>query len=144
MFERVGQCDGGFATCLPSGWRCTQRGFADSGVSACGARIFAKVVIRPLQLSGTSGGIQAAVSAGGPTPRDDPSIFAIELETLAQRAFIDIDISIQLQTVRDRFIDGQVEGALRRHRDSLGPDTPMVSGMGKSPGCGNRTKYECK
>ena len=58
-------------------------------------------------------------------PRDDPSIFAIELETLARRAFIDIDISIQLQMVRDRFIDGQVECALRRHLDSLGPDTPM-------------------
>ena len=61
-------------------------------------------------------------------PRDDPSIFAIffELETLARRAFIDIDISIQLQMVRDRFIDGQVECALHRHLDSLGPDTPMA------------------
>ena len=56
---------------------------------------------------------------------DDPSIFAIDLETLARRAFIDIDISIQLQMVRDRFIDGQVECALRRHLDSLEPDTPM-------------------
>ena len=56
---------------------------------------------------------------------DDPSIFAIEQETLARRAFIDIDISIQLQMVRDRFIDGQVECALRRHLDSLEPDTPM-------------------
>ena len=53
-------------------------------------------------------------------PRDDPSIFAMELETLARRAFIDIDISIQLHMVRDRFIDGQVECALRRHLDSLG------------------------
>ena len=57
-------------------------------------------------------------------PRDDPSIFAIELETLARRAFI--DISIQLQMVRDRFIDGQWECALRIHLDSLGPDTPMA------------------
>ena len=56
---------------------------------------------------------------------DEPSIFAIELETLARRAFIDIDISIQLQMVRDQFIDGQVECALRRHLDSLEPDTPM-------------------
>ena len=37
-------------------------------------------------------------------PADDPSIFAIELETLARRAFIDIDPLI----------------ALRRHLDSLG------------------------
>ena len=57
---------------------------------------------------------------------DDPSIFAIELETLAQRAFVDIDPLIQLQMVRDRFIDGQAECALRRYLDSLGPDTPMA------------------
>ena len=59
-------------------------------------------------------------------PGDDPSIFAIELETLARRAFVDIDPLIQLQLVRDRFIDGQAECALRRHLDSLGPDTPMA------------------
>ena len=53
-------------------------------------------------------------------PDDDPSIFAIELETLARRAFADIDSSIQLQMVRDRFIDGQAECALRRYLD-----TPM-------------------
>ena len=58
-------------------------------------------------------------------PGGDPSIFAIELETLARRAFADIDSSMQLQMVRDRFIVGQAECALRRHLDSLGPDTPM-------------------
>ena len=58
-------------------------------------------------------------------PEDDPSIFAIELETLARRAFADIDSSIQLQMVRDRFIDGQAECALRRHLNSFGPNTPM-------------------
>ena len=47
-------------------------------------------------------------------PADDPSIFAIELETLARRALIDIDPLIQLQMVRDRFIDGQAECALRQ------------------------------
>ena len=56
---------------------------------------------------------------------DDPLIFAIELETLARRAFADIDSSIQLQMVRDRFIDGQAEYALHRHLDSFGPNTPM-------------------
>ena len=34
-------------------------------------------------------------------PGDDPSIFAIELETLARRALVDIDPLIQLQKVRD-------------------------------------------
>ena len=33
-------------------------------------------------------------------PNDDPSVFAIELETLARRAFADIDSSIQLHMVR--------------------------------------------
>ena len=38
---------------------------------------------------------------------------------------MDIDPLIQ-QMVRDRFIDGQAECALRRHLDRLGPDTPMA------------------
>ena len=59
-------------------------------------------------------------------PANDPSIFAIELETLARRALIDIDPLIQLQMVRDRFIDRQAECALHRQLDSLGPDTPMA------------------
>ena len=56
-------------------------------------------------------------------PGDDPSVFTIELETLARRAFVDVNTSIQLQLVRDRFITGQAECALRRHLDSMGPDT---------------------
>ena len=60
-------------------------------------------------------------------PGDDPSIFATtELEMLAWRAFMDIDTTIQLQVVRDRFFDGQAECALRRHLDSLGPNTHMT------------------
>ena len=56
---------------------------------------------------------------------DDPSVFAIELETLARRAFAGGNTSIQLQLERDRFIAEQAECALRRHLDSMGPDTPM-------------------
>ena len=39
---------------------------------------------------------------------------------------MDIDLKIQLQMVRDCFIDGQADRALRRHIDSLGPNTPMI------------------
>ena len=39
---------------------------------------------------------------------------------------MDIDTSIQLQMVRYRFIDGQAECSLRRHLNSLGPNTPMT------------------
>ena len=41
------------------------------------------------------------------SPGDDPSVFAIELETLARRAFADVNASV------------------RRHLDSVGPDTPI-------------------
>ena len=57
-------------------------------------------------------------------PGDDPSIFAIELETLARRAFMDIDLTIQLQMVRDRSIDGQADRALRRHLRQFGTKYP--------------------
>ena len=56
---------------------------------------------------------------------DDPSVFAIELETLARRAFAAVNTSIQLQLVRDRFIAVQAECVLCRHLDSMGPDTLM-------------------
>ena len=49
-------------------------------------------------------------------PGDDPAAFAIELETLARKAFVDVDAA-------DRFITGQEQRALRRHLDSVGPDT---------------------
>ena len=40
--------------------------------------------------------------------------------------FIDVDLKIPLQMVRDRFIDGQADRSLRRHLDSLGANTPMI------------------
>ena len=58
-------------------------------------------------------------------PGDDPAAFAMELETLARKAFVDVDASVRLQLVRDRFILGQENRALRRHFDSVGPDTPI-------------------
>ena len=58
-------------------------------------------------------------------PGDDPAAFAIELETLARKAFVDVDAAVRLQLVCDRFITGQEQRALRRHLDSVGPDTPI-------------------
>ena len=57
---------------------------------------------------------------------DDPAAFAIELETLARKAFVNVDASVRLQLVRDRFIDGHEKCALLRHLDSVGPDTPIA------------------
>ena len=58
-------------------------------------------------------------------PGEDPSVFAVELEMLAMRAFADLNSSARLQLVRDRFIAGQMECSLRRHLDSVEPDTPI-------------------
>ena len=60
-------------------------------------------------------------------PGEDPAAFAIALETLARRAFVDVDAAVRLQLVRDKFITGQKQRALRRHLDSAGPDTPISS-----------------
>ena len=59
------------------------------------------------------------------SPGDDPSVFAIELETLARRAYGDVDDLVWLQFVKDKFIEGQAECSLHRHLDSVGPDIPM-------------------
>ena len=53
----------------------------------------------------------------------DPSIFAIELETLTMKAFGDMSQMARLQLVRDRFIAGQDSWTLCRHLDSVMPDT---------------------
>ena len=81
-------------------------------------------------LGGGGGGVTAALNVAllvpeARPPGDDPAAFAIELETLARKAFVDVDASVRLQLVRDRFIIGQENRALRRHLDSVGPDTPI-------------------
>ena len=61
-----------------------------------------------------------------PRSEDDPSVFAIELETLARSAFMDVNLNTQLQMVRDRFIDGQADRSLRIHLASIKPSTQMI------------------
>ena len=40
---------------------------------------------------------------------------------------MDVDEAVRLQLVRDKFITGQKQLALRRHLDNTGPDTPISS-----------------
>ena len=58
-------------------------------------------------------------------PGSDPSVFAVELETFAMRAFGNLSPLTRLQLVRDQFIAGQVGCTLRRHLDSVEPETPI-------------------
>ena len=54
---------------------------------------------------------------------EDPAIFATALETLAVKAFG--DGTDRLRLIRDRFIAGHDNCDLRRHLDSVPPETPI-------------------
>ena len=59
------------------------------------------------------------------TAGEDPSIFAMALETLAVKAFGDMGQTSRLWLIRDRFIMGHSSCELRRHLDSVPPETPI-------------------
>ena len=59
------------------------------------------------------------------TVGEDPAIFATELETLAAKAFGDMGQTARLHLIRDRFIAGHSSCELRRHLDSVPPETPI-------------------
>ena len=54
---------------------------------------------------------------------EDPSIFAIALETLAVKAFGDMGQTARPRLIRDRFIAGHSSCELRRYLDSVPPET---------------------
>ena len=59
------------------------------------------------------------------TVGEDPAIFATALETLAVKTFGDMGRTAQLRLIRDRFIAGHSNCDLRRHLDSVPPETPI-------------------
>ena len=56
---------------------------------------------------------------------DDPSIFAIALETLSVKTFGDMGQTAWLRLIRDRFIAGHSSCELRRYLDSVPAATPI-------------------
>ena len=59
------------------------------------------------------------------TVGEDLAIFAPALETLAVKAFGDMGRTAQLPLIRDEFIAGHSNCDLRRHLDSVPPETPI-------------------
>ena len=59
------------------------------------------------------------------TVGEDPTIFATALETLAVKAFGDMGQTARLRLIRDRFVAGHSNCDLRRHLDSVSPETPI-------------------
>ena len=56
---------------------------------------------------------------------EDPAIFATALETLAVKAFGDMGQTARLRLIWDRFVAGHDNCDLRRHLDSVPPETPI-------------------
>ena len=56
---------------------------------------------------------------------EDPANFALALEMLAVKAFGDMGQMARLRLIRDRFIAGHDNCDLRRHLDSVPPETPI-------------------
>ena len=56
---------------------------------------------------------------------EDPTTFATELEILAIRGFGDMGTRARNRMVRDRFIEDKRSCGMRRHIDSVPPDTPI-------------------
>ena len=56
---------------------------------------------------------------------EDPSIFAIALETLAVKAFGDMGQTVHLRLICDLFLGQHSSCELRRYLDSVPPETPI-------------------
>ena len=56
---------------------------------------------------------------------EDPSNFAIKLETLAVKVFGNMGQVARLRLIRDRFMAGHANCDLRRYLDCVSPDTPL-------------------
>ena len=59
------------------------------------------------------------------TVGEDPAIFATALETLGVKAFGDMGQMARLRLIRDQFIAGHRNYDLRRHSDSVSPETQI-------------------
>ena len=59
------------------------------------------------------------------TVGEDPAIFATALEMLPVKAFGDMGRTAQLRLIRDRLIAGHSNCDIRRHLDSVPPETPI-------------------
>ena len=77
---------------------------------------------------GTPGGLADYRRQFEKTVRQDgkePSKFAVTLETLAIKAFGDMGQNARTRKIHDQFIAGRPNSALRRHLDSMPPESPI-------------------
>ena len=125
MFERMGRSHGSSSACVSPRRGRPQRSPAGAGIPGVLPGVLVGALLEHYGSPGRLSEYRRQFERASRSPVDDPSVFAIELETLARRAFADVNASVSLQLVRDRFINGQAECSLRRHLDSVGPDTSI-------------------
>ena len=92
----------------------SQRSPAGPGIPSGVARSFGRGILGTLWLPSRLAEYRRQFGRASRRPGDDPSVFAIELETLARWMFADINASVRLQLIQDKFIVGQAECFLRR------------------------------
>ena len=107
-------------------WICLERGFVGSSTTASVAKgtwvdALSAHYGSPGRLADYRRQFENTTRKAG----EDPSIFAIALETLAIKAFGDMGQTARLRLIRDRFIAGHDSWELRRHLDSVPSETPM-------------------
>ena len=100
------------ALLVPAPWRSSRLGLVDALTAHCGS-------------SGRLADYRRQFEKTTRTAGEDPSIFAIALETLAVKAFGDMGQTARLRLIRDRFIAGHNSCELSRHLDSVPPETPI-------------------
>ena len=112
-------------TLVPHGGERIECHSLDAGDTTSQTGRFGHCTNGTLRIAGPIGGLSKPVQEDSPKEREDPSIFTIDLETLAVKAFGDMGPKARLRLIRDRFIAGNYNCALRRHLDSVPPEIPI-------------------
>ena len=119
----MGRCDRGSAVIVASTGRCLERGIINTDAPS------RKELTDALSSHyGSLGRLANYRREFNKTVRkrgEDPSNFAITLETLAVKAFGNMGQTARLRLIRDRFIAGHESCDLRRYLDCVPPDTPL-------------------
>ena len=115
----------GATVVLPFGWGRVECGSPSATITSAIADRPGGCSYDPLWVTGSVGGLPKTVRKDNYDSGGGHVIFATALETLAVKAFGDMGQTAHLRLIRDRFIAGHGSCELRRHLDSVPPETPI-------------------
>ena len=117
--------DGGITAGLPFGRGRVERGSSSATISSAISAGLVDALTAHYGSAGRLADYRRQFERTTRTVGEDPAIFATALETLAVKAFGDMGQTARLRLIRDRFIAGHSSCELRRHLDSVPPETPI-------------------